>query len=256
MSKKKGKRQRRSISASDKILGSMDSAFVMQIWLAKMSPAERKEFEESWRNTPRWSEMTEEEQKACEEEHEKEQAELRDEQRLSEGWEHMRRRLLIMTDAISNHPESELYRTVKELLNTVDKAQADPFSVSSYERRKFQTDFLRCKALVEAEIKKFKEAETGRENARAKEDEEKGTKIDNVNIQNFQGILGDVQGVENLQIAKHASICKELRTQNEPTKRTTGDTIWRLVKKVPRWCYAIIGFLAALLTVFNYLGWL
>lgn len=160
MSKKKAKKRRRSIYASDKIFGRMDSEFVMQLWLSKMSPAERKEFEESWRNPPRWSEMSEEERKACEEEHEKEQAELRDEQRLWEGWERMRERLLIMTDAMSNHPESKLYRTAEELLDIIDKGQAEPSSLSPYESRKFQTGYRRCKALLEAEIKKFKEGET------------------------------------------------------------------------------------------------
>jgi hypothetical protein len=140
----------------------MDSEFVIELWLAQMSPEDRKEVEESWPNTkPIYaSKLTGDELEAyCREQHEAEEALKRD-----EGWERMRERLLRLTDAVSNHSESELYRTAKELLNTIDKAQAEPSSVSRYESRKFRTDFRRCEALVEAEIRKLKKVETGKDN--------------------------------------------------------------------------------------------
>jgi hypothetical protein len=104
----------------------------------------------------------------------------------------------------------------------------------------------RYKELLKAESKRtpqitLPEQKAGREIAHA-EAEKAG-----VNIH----ISGGIQA-ENVQIANRASIRQELRTQNEATKRTMWERICRLVKKVPRWIYGLIIFLAALLPVLYY----
>lgn len=79
----------------------------------------------------------------------------------------------------------------------------------------------------------------------AKEEKEKAKTIGSIHIQNFKGILGDVQQPENLQIGDYASIHKQ-------TKIQTKGGVKRLLKIIG----AIVGFLAALLTIFHLLGWL
>jgi hypothetical protein len=96
---------------------------------------------------------------------------------------------------------------------------------------------------AEADLAK-QPAETGGEIAHG-EAEKAGV---NINI-------GAIQA-KHVQIANRASIRQELRTQDEATKRTTWDTIWQLVKKVPAWIYGLVIFLAGLLTILYYLGWL
>jgi len=64
------------------------------------------------------------------------------------------------------------------------------------------------------------------------------------NIQNFKGILGDVQA-ENVQTGNHASIHKQSLT----AEKKKG-----IIKRIPYWIYILIAFLAALLTSLHYLG--
>ncbi len=61
-----------------------------------------------------------------------------------------------------------------------------------------------------------------------------------INIENFKGVLGDVRA-ENVQTGDHASIYKQRKVEKKG-----------IVKKLLR----IVGFLAALLTILHYFGWL
>ena len=65
-----------------------------------------------------------------------------------------------------------------------------------------------------------------------------------INIENFKGILGDVQA-ENVQTGNNASIHKQTVT----AEKKKG-----ILRKIPRWIYYILGALAALLTVLHLLG--
>ena len=59
--------------------------------------------------------------------------------------------------ANSHDPNSELFRTAKELQDTVDRCESDPSSLSSYERNKFKTGMLRYRELLKAEFKSGQE---------------------------------------------------------------------------------------------------
>lgn len=68
----------------------------------------------------------------------------------------------------------------------------------------------------------------------------------NIKIQNFQGILGDVQA-ENVQTGDYAGINKHDGTEKEKKG---------IIKKLFGIIVAVVAFLAALLGIFNHLGWL
>lgn len=87
------------------------------------------------------------------------------------------------------------------------------------------------------------QAEPLKEPAKAKPD---SALAGNINIQNFQGILGDVQA-ENVQTGDHAGINKHDETEKEKKG---------IVKKLFGIIAAVVIFLAALLTCLYYLGWL
>jgi hypothetical protein len=69
----------------------------------------------------------------------------------------------------------------------------------------------------------------------------------NIKIQNFTGVLGNVQQAKNLQIGDHASIHKHDSTEEK--KKC-------ILRKIPYWIYILTLFFAALLTCLYYLGWL
>lgn len=87
------------------------------------------------------------------------------------------------------------------------------------------------------------QAEPLKEPAKAKPD---SALARNINIQNFQSILGDVQA-ENVQTGDYASICKHDGIE----KKKKG-----IIKKLFGIIAAVVAFLAALLGIFNHLGWL
>lgn len=93
-----------------------------------------------------------------------------------------------------------------------------------------------AKLEAEKDLESEKPAKTEQDTTRAKE--EKAA----INVH----ISGDVQA-ENLQIGDYASIHKQAKTE----KKNKG-TVKRLLKIIG----AVIGFLAALLGIFHYLGWL
>lgn len=86
-------------------------------------------------------------------------------------------------------------------------------------------------------------------------EKEKVKTIGSVKIQSFTGILGDVQA-ENLQIGDNAQIHKKPKAETKNKEKRMLQRIYWLFKKIPHWIYALIIFLAALLAIFNYLGWL
>ncbi len=190
------------MSKVDKMFSRIKSRFKNLLFFDQMSPAELKKLNEMWRRAKpkRWDEFTEEEQKALAEE----QAQLQRENQREQEWDSIRKFLQMGIDIKSDDPNSELYKTAKELQDIVDKAQADPLSVSKYEQRKFCTGLDQYKALLKAESKlKGKPAGT-RENA-------------------------------------------------SPPKRWR---IWNCIKRIPRWIYCLVFFLAALLTCLYLLWWL
>lgn len=79
----------------------------------------------------------------------KEQGQLQRENEREQGWDNIRKFLQAGTDININNPviESELLRTTKELLDIVDKAQAEPLLVSRYDQQRFYTGLDRCKKL-------------------------------------------------------------------------------------------------------------
>jgi len=122
------------------------------------------------------------------------------------------------------------------------------------------------KADFEKMFEEFSEhtAGTGRNSTPAKEERERAKTIDSINIHNFTGILGDVQQAENVQIGNHASIHKEAKADvaekpaeaGRDTTPTIGWRLWACIKRIPRWIYVLVIFLAALLTCLYHLGWL
>lgn len=109
-----------------------------------------------------------------------------------------------------------------------------------------KADLARKKATETENIElqeKDGQAEPLKEPAKAKPD---SALARNINIQNFQGILGDVQ-TENVQTGDYTSICKHDGIE----KKKKG-----IIKKLFGIIAAVVIFLAALLTCLYYLGWL
>ncbi len=109
-----------------------------------------------------------------------------------------------------------------------------------------KADLARKKATETENIeqqKKDGQAEPLKEPAKAKPD---SALAGNINIQNFQGILGDVQA-ENVQTGDYTSICKHDGIE----KKKKG-----IIKKLFGIIAAVVAFLVALLGIFNHLGWL
>jgi hypothetical protein len=85
------------------------------------------------------------------------------------------------------------------------------------------------------------------ESADQKETEQKATP-GQINIQNFTGILGDVNQSGNLRVGDHTQI----QNVTETVEKKIGG-----VKKTLKIIAAIVGFIAALFTCLGYLlGWL
>ncbi len=161
MSKKKGKRRHRPMSALDKISSRIKRQVGWQLILDQMSPAKRKAFEESWRNTPKWSEMTEEEQKACEKDQglsREQRQELEREYRNDQD----RRFLQIGMALKSDDPDSELFKTSKEAVDLYDRCKKDPLSVSQYHKQRFYAILDRYIILLKAEIRKRQKEKAGK----------------------------------------------------------------------------------------------
>lgn len=169
----------------------------------------------------------------------------------------LRKFLHIGIEAKRDDPDSELFRTSKELLDFVDRCESDPSSVRSYEGKKFRTALIRYKELLKGEATSSEEPpEAGQDIPTAKEKKEKTKLIRSINIQSFKGILGDVHQAENLQIGDYAQIHKKPKAETKNKEKRMLQRIYWLFKKIPHWIYALIIFLAALLAIFNYLGWL
>lgn len=140
------------MSEVDKMCRRIQSQFVISLSRNQMSDSERKKEDEMWRRAKpmRYDELTEAEQKAYDEA----QAQCYREAEEARPWDEMRESLQRGIDFKSDYPDSELFRTARELLDILDLGQAEPMSVSQYEKRKFRTCLSRYKALVKAEIKK------------------------------------------------------------------------------------------------------
>lgn len=117
----------------------------------------------------------------------------------------LRKFLHIGIEAKRDDPDSELFRTSKELLDFVDRCESDPSSVRSYEGKKFRTALITYKELLKGEA---------------------------------------------------TSAEKPAETKRNTTPSIRRCRIWTCVKRIPRWIYVLVLFLAALLTILYYLGWL
>jgi hypothetical protein len=96
--------------------------------------------------------------------------------------------------------------------------------------------------LDDAELKFKKPAETGQKATADKEEKS------NVNVVN---ISANKVRVDKFQQSGHDSYIHE-QTGTASIDRS----IWTCIKKIPRWIYYILGALAALLAIFNHLGWI
>jgi len=151
MTKKRAHNYDNSMSEWNEMFAKIESRFSNQIFFDQMSPTELKKLNEMFRRGKprRYSELNEDERKA----YEKEEDKYAKEYKREDKYDRIRLFLQQIIHIKSDNPNSELYKTAKELLDTVDKAQADPSSVSRYEIRKFRTGCDRCNALIHAEIK-------------------------------------------------------------------------------------------------------
>jgi len=93
-------------------------------------------------------------------------------------WKKIRDVLQWGIDFGSNNPDSELFKTAKELLDIIDLAEEEPLSISKYQDKKFCTGLDRYKALIKAKcrrnigkqeerLKKNKKTEKGHGNFKA-----------------------------------------------------------------------------------------
>lgn len=78
------------------------------------------------------------------------------------------------------------------------------------------------------------------------EAEQKDTPTTIINI-NKLGVLGDIQQVETLQTGDNASAHKQV--VGEEKKKG-------ILRRIPYWIYLLVSFLAALLAILHYVGWL
>ncbi|GAH23981.1 unnamed protein product, partial [marine sediment metagenome] len=130
----------------------IESQFNISLYLDRMSDCERKKFNEMWRRAKpkHYDDLTEAEQKA----YDKSQAELYREAEQARPYNEMRELLQIGINIKSDAPDSELFRTAKELLDMLDRAETEPSSFSTDEKRKLRTRLYQYKALLKAELKK------------------------------------------------------------------------------------------------------
>jgi hypothetical protein len=183
-------------------------------------------------------ELSEDEQAALEGEQELAKQQFEREQKIAM----LRSFLQIGIKLKSDDPNSELFRTAKELLDIVDKYESEPSSVSKYEQNKYGTGISRYKELLFAELRKHSEEQVTQQNQVSHFDTEQTSgkadlpskKSADINIQNSNVILGDVHQPENLQIGDNTRIQK-----------------YSMIKKI-----GIIGAVAAFLTILHLLGWL
>ncbi|MGA2678059.1 MAG: hypothetical protein ABSF37_02020 [Sedimentisphaerales bacterium] len=89
---------------------------------------------------------------------------------------------------------------------------------------------------VDRDLASTKPAETGQKDA--------PTTIININK---LGVLGDIQKVETLQTGDNASAHKQV--VGEEKKKG-------IFRRIPYWIYLLVSFLAALLAILHYMGWL
>ncbi len=157
--KKQAKKHRHSMSELDEMFARIKSRFKNRMLFDQMSKRELNKLNKMFRRAKpkRLNELTEAERKT----YEKEQAKLYREAELEQEWDEIREFLKIGIKIKSDDPSSELFRTAKELLDIVDRAQTEPLSVSKNEQQKFCTGLDRYKELLKAEFKSGKKtAET------------------------------------------------------------------------------------------------
>ncbi len=130
----------------------------------------------------------------------------------------------------------------------------DDWNTAPERRNKLEASFRRVQAQWQVKVQSSEEEPQDVNQRQTRKPGETGQEIAHAEAEKA-GVNIHIQA-ENVQIANRASIRQELGTQNEATKRSTWDTIWRVVKKVVGWTCALVGFLAALLTILYYLGWL
>ncbi len=85
-----------------------------------------------------------------------EQAKIDKQIAREQRFDRIRRFLQIGIKFKSNEPDSELFKTAKELQDIVDKCESNSSSVSVYERKKFETGMSRYRELLKAEYKSGK----------------------------------------------------------------------------------------------------
>lgn len=68
-----------------------------------------------------------------------------------------------------------------------------------------------------------------------------------ISIQNSNVILGGIQKAENLQVGDNARIYKQEKTEEKKKG---------ILRRISYWIYFLVSFLAALLAILHYSGWL
>jgi hypothetical protein len=87
----------------------------------------------------------------------------------------------------------------------------------------------------------------GSMNQEEKNAEKKQNVAPAINIQNSNVIMGDVHQPENLQVGGNARIYKHEKTEDKKKG---------ILRRIPYWIYLLVSFLAALLAILHYSGWL
>jgi hypothetical protein len=161
MSKKKRNSRHRLMSGLDKISSRIKGQVCMEFFLDRMSPAQRKAFDESWRNTKSWSELTEDQKKACERD---EGLSLEEREELKREYQNDQdRRFLQIGMALrSDEPDSELFKTSKEAVDLYNRCKKNTLSVSEYDKQKFYTVLDRYIILLEADKRKRQKEKAGK----------------------------------------------------------------------------------------------
>ncbi|MHC4159829.1 MAG: hypothetical protein ACYSSO_12205 [Planctomycetota bacterium] len=140
-----------SMSKLDKTSARIKSLFNNRMVIDQMSKRERNKLNKMLRRgqPQRLDELTEAQRKAYD------KAQLQDyrEVKRKQKWQEIREFLQIGIDIERDDPNPELFRTAKELLDIVDRAETEPSSVSKYEQQKFCTGLDRYIALLKAELK-------------------------------------------------------------------------------------------------------
>jgi flagellar biosynthesis GTPase FlhF len=137
------------MSELDKMFARKNSQAKNQMFFDQMSKRELNKLNKMFRRAKpkRWDELTEAERKAYEKEQAQYHQEWKEEQRRHE----IREFLQIGIDIKSDDPNSELFRTAKELLDIFDRTETERLSGS--EKKRFSTGLDRYVALLKAECK-------------------------------------------------------------------------------------------------------